>query len=171
MWDEVTRFLTNPAQLIALIDERKTHLAEGGTLADLDAVKARVTEIEQEKGRTINLYTKGYITESELEIRLKGVKERLEYQVSEVERLEVEEANTTNVLDSLEDYMAASSTIVDRLDTMDEAEKSETIRLLVDKVIALKDGYKVVLALEESKGVSIGRPRRRRIPCPGHCPT
>ena len=99
VWDEITRFLTDPTQLRTLINERRQHLEEGGAFADLDSARAKVSEVEQEKGRTINLYTLGHIDEADLDVRLKGVNERLEYYQVEVVRLEAEAANANQALE------------------------------------------------------------------------
>ena len=109
--------LTNPEQLRTLITERRNYLAEGGTLAELEGARTKVSEIELEKGRTANLYTKGYIGDQELDVRLKGVTERLEYAQEEVRRLEGESANATRTLEALEDYSEVAIGLKDRLET------------------------------------------------------
>ena len=171
VWDEVTRFLTNPDQLRALVDERRQHLEEGGTLTELTSAQVKVGDVEHEKGRTVNLYTKGYIDEKELDLRLKGVIEREEYFKAEVVRLEAETAGASRALEALEDYAAMASTLSDRLETMDAEGKAEVVRLLVERVIAHEHGYKIAMALEVKSGVSIEPPRRRKSPCQGRFPT
>ena len=170
VWGEVTRFLTNPSQLWELIDERRRNIVDGGPHDELEAARAKVADVELEKGRTINLYTKGIIAEAELDIRLKGVNERLEYFGEQVSRLEAEVANVAQILDALDDYVATAGGLQKRLDTMDDTEKAETVRLLVDRVIAEDRGYKIIMALD-SRGFNTEPPRRRKNPCQGRCPT
>ena len=159
VWEEITRFLTDPTQLRTLIDERRQHLEEGGVLADLESARTKVAEVEKEKGRTLNLYTLGHIDETDLDVRLKGVDERLEYYQVEVSRLEAGAANANQALEALDNYSGMASTLKDRLETMDESERIGTIRLLVNRVIVEEQGFKIVMALDAFSDVRFEPPR------------
>ena len=50
-----------------------------------------------------------------MDVRLKGVNERLEYFEAEVNRLTAEAANVNRVLDAMEDYEAMAATLTSRL--------------------------------------------------------
>ena len=71
---------------------------------DLESARAKVEDVEKEKGRTINLYTLGHIDETDLNVRLQGVDERLEYYQVEVSRLEAEATNANQALEALDNY-------------------------------------------------------------------
>ena len=72
------------------------------------------------------------------------------------------------LLEALDNYAAMAANVKDRLQTMEEPERIETIRLLVDRAIVEEQGYRIVMALDMSREVSFEPLPRRKSLFPVH---
>ena len=79
---------------------------------------------------------------------MQSITERLEYFKEELERLKTEAVNMTDVIQTLENFLDAASHISERLDTMTEEERIETVRLLVERVTINEQGVYVTMILD-----------------------
>ncbi len=149
VWKAVVDFLTNPEEVKALINAREHDLRDGGMMAELGKARGQMEAVESEKGRAFQLFQKGYVSEGELDIRMKGITEPLEFFGDEVYRLETEASQIATALEYLQDLMTVSAEITSRLDTMTDEDKAEVMRNIVDHVTVEDKGqFQVVLALE-----------------------
>jgi len=59
-----------------------------------------------------------------------------------------------------------------RIGTMDEGERAELVKLLVDRVTVHEDRYQITMALERAGGITNASPGRRgSLPSSGRWPT
>ena len=173
VWSELTRFLTEPAGAEAIVADRRRQLEEGGVAAEAQRIQERLAELEVQRGRVLYQHQRGFITDSELDLKLTGMREGIEHYQQDLGLLESETAALAETLDFLSDYQAATANISDRLDSMSEEEKREVVRLLVNRVEVEGQKYQIILAMDVAKvGVLDSEPPPwRKNLCPNRCPT
>ena len=161
VWNAVSDFISRPEQVKTLLAARQSDLESGGTLENVVKARERLSRMEDERGRTLLQHQRGYITDSELDVRMKGVNERIEYFQDELEKLEIEAAGATEALEAVHVWMDAAQHIAVRLDTLSDAERAEVVKLLVDRVAV--DGQDIKMRMVfDSRESTTSSPRRWR---------
>ena len=159
VWNAVSDFISRPEQVKTLLAARQSDLESGGTLENVVKARERLSRMEDERGRT--LHQRGYITDSELDVRTKGVNERIEYFQDDLEKLEIEAAGATEALEGVHNWMDAAQHIAVRLDTLTDSERAEVVKLLVDRVAV--DGQDIKMRMVfDSRESTTSSPRRWR---------
>jgi len=166
IWEAVTNFLTNPAQIHALIEARQEELAEGGG-DHLEATRTKLAEVEAERGRVLSQHQQGYINDKELDLKMRTITERLEHLTGEIRRLALEWDDGAAIQQSLDDFLQTAHRLNERIDTLDPDERTEIIHLMVDRVTVQDDGFRLALALEPGGGIKHASPWRSSQPPPG----
>jgi hypothetical protein len=85
-----------------LIEKHKSHLTENGVEASLAQYHDALDSLNQEKTRLSTAYQKGYLTEGDLDIRMKGIKEGELYYQGEIDRIKGEVDHLEEAIDALE---------------------------------------------------------------------
>lgn len=71
VWNAVSDFISRPEQVKTLLAARQSDLESGGTLENVVKARERLSRMEDERGRTLLQHQRGYITDSELDVRMK----------------------------------------------------------------------------------------------------
>ncbi len=158
VWKAVTDFLTDPAEIRAIIQERQRDLGEGGAKTQMEAAQARLNDVEVERGRVLLQHQHGHINDSELDLKMRAINERMESHVDEVRRLSIDGDESAEILRGLDDFIASAQHITERIGTMDEGERADLVKLLVDRVTVHEDRYQITMALEGAGGISNASP-------------
>jgi len=148
-----------PEQISALLEARQQELESGAAIEALDQAQHRLSQGETERGRRLSQHFKGYITDQELDLALREINERLEYQQGELSRLEAEVNHTTEAIDQLQNEMDAYRSIVGRLDSLTDAERAEVVSLVVDRVTVVGREFQIRMVLD-SMGYATSSPNR-----------
>ena len=155
VWKVVTDVLTKPDQVRALLEEQERYLQEGGTLTQLERARNQMETVDAERGRAFQLFQKSYITEKELDVRMRSITERLEFHTEQAKQLEAEASQVADRLARLEDFRSTTRQITARLDTMTGAEKVDVVHALVSRVTVVGKGqYQLVLAIDREGTLS-----------------
>ena len=83
--------------------------------------------VEAERGRVLMQHQQGYITDAELSLKMRGITERLEHLTSEVSQLALERDDSADILKGLDNFLQTTHQIVERIDTMDDAERADRL--------------------------------------------
>ena len=147
IWETVKTFLKDPSRIGSIIAERRRALEESGTLPELQEARELVQAVEQQEARALDLYLEGTYDRNYLDLKIRQIQEKKEYHQGELERLERESDDAVLTIEFLSDFLASAKRIAGRLETMAEAERFETVCLLVDRVTISGDAVNVVIAL------------------------
>ena len=123
----------------ALIRERKDILASKGIIPEITKAQKRQDHTEAERGRVLGQHQKGYLTEGELDLKMREIQERNEFHAHELVRMQRELEDAEELIEVLENFMESAADVASRLDTMDMDEKIEVIRLVVDRITIYKN--------------------------------
>ncbi len=156
VWETVAKFIAAPEQISALLEARQQDLESGAVMETLNQARHRLSLVEAERGRRLSQHSKGYITDQELDLILREVNERLEYHQEELSRLEAEANQTTEAIDQLQSWMDGYRSIVDRLDTLTEAERAEVVSLVVDRVTVVGRELQIRMVLDSREYAASG---------------
>ena len=159
VWQKISELLSSPNAIEELIETRREEIESGGVMKTLDRARGELAGLEQERGRRLAQNAKGYISEAELDLALRGISERLEHSRDDVRRLERETVEIAGNIHALDDFIAMADRIRDRLATMDDTGKTEVFELLIEKVVIDSDGIQIVLGL--GGATNDGTPKRR----------
>ena len=159
VWNKVAEFISRPEQVEVLLAARQSDLESGGTMENVVKGRERLSQVEAERGRTLLQHQRGYINDNELDVRMKGINERLEYFQSELTLLETEAAGANQALEAIQGWMDAAQHIASRLDSLTDAERAEVVKLLVDRVAV--DGQDIKMRMVFDSGESTTSPPRR----------
>jgi hypothetical protein len=147
VWQTISELLSSPTAIEELIETRREEMESGGASKTLDRARGELADLEQERGRRLAQNAKGYLSEAELDLALRGISERLEHHREDVRRLERETTEITSNIHALDDFIAMADRVRDRLATMDDAGKTKVFELLIEKVVIEQDGIQIVLGL------------------------
>ena len=150
VWDSVASFISRPEQIQALLEARQRDLESGETLENVVKGRERLSQVDAERGRTLLQHQRGYIDDGELDVRMKGINERLEYFQTELVKLETEAARATEALEAVQGWLDATSHIATRLESLTDVEKAEVAKLLVDRVGVNGKEIQIRMLLEPS---------------------
>jgi site-specific DNA recombinase len=98
----VYRYLLDPEQLQALKDGYIKRLKDGGGMEALHRAKENLKQLDEESKRVLIGYEKGYRSEAEMELRMKGINEQREYFQDELQRLEASYGDLEAQVEALE---------------------------------------------------------------------
>ena len=160
VWDAVTEFISRPEQVQALLEARQHDLESGATLENVVKGRERLSQVDAERGRTLLQHQRGYINDGELDVRMKGINERMEYFQNELVKLETEAARATEALEAVQGWLDATSHIAARLETLTDVEKAEVVKLLVDRVGVNGKEIQIRMLLEPSGNAAYSPPPR-----------
>ena len=150
VWAEVQAVIENPGTVKALIEERRAELERTGTLAEADRIGKAIEDIDGERKRAITAFTKGYVDDGELDVRMKGINERREMHEVELSRLKADVDDYERQRDMLDDFVEVSGRVRDRLDNLTHAERTELMRAMVTKVVVGAD-IQVAMAISGAR--------------------
>ena len=150
VWEKVRAVLEHPDSVKAMLNEKKREYEESGSLVELGRARARLKAVREERQRVLTAFQKGYLPESELDIRMRSIGERQEMYEIGLDRmkrqLEDHEANMAK----LDDFLERAAEMSERLDGMTIEEKSDIIDALISRVTVLdRHLIEVELALLE----------------------
>ncbi len=156
IWNSVAEFISRPEQVQALLEARQRDLASGATLENIVKGRERLSQVEAERGRTLLQHQRGYINDGELDVRMKGINERMEYFQNELVKLGTEAARANEALEAVQGWMDATSHIAARLETLTDVEKAEVVKLLVDRVAVNGKAIQIRMVLDSTGYPSSG---------------
>lgn len=148
VWRTVTELLSDPAAIHDLMEARRQEFEATGTNSELDKARRHLESADTERGRRLGQHAKGYISDGELDLALRNLQERLEMYGEDVQRLEREAAAFRRDTGVLEDFIATADRLHSRLSTMDDDERSDVLRLLVNRVVVGPNEVQIVLVLD-----------------------
>ena len=102
-------------------------------------------------------HAKGYITDAELDLALRGVTERIERYSEELKMLEREAWTHYRDIQSLDDFLSISNRIKARLPEMNDEERAEVNWLLIDSTVIEPSDVRIVLLLDGATKASATR--------------
>jgi DNA invertase Pin-like site-specific DNA recombinase len=147
VWELVSDYLKHTERIHAIIAERRRQYEETGTMDALDKLRSRISEVEEERARALTMFQKGYINDAELDLRMRSITERIEMYAADLEMLEGQTLDYKRQIALLDDFVARTSDIATRLDTMSEDERTEVIRDTVSRIVIHPDVIEVQLML------------------------
>jgi site-specific DNA recombinase len=159
VWETVANFILRPEQVKALLESQQTALESGETLENVVKARGHLAQVEAERGRALLQHQRGYIDDGELDIRMKGTNERIEYFQDELARLEAEATQATKALEILQGWLCEAHHIAARLENLTNVERAEVVRLLVDRVTVSGRETQIRMVLD-SKGYVSSQPHR-----------
>lgn len=118
----------------------------------MEAAQAKLNDVGVERGRVLLQHQHGHIDDGELDLKMRAINERMESHVDEVRRLSIDGDESAEILRGLDDFIASAQHITERIGTMDEGERAELVKLLVDRVTVHEDRYQITMALERAGG-------------------
>lgn len=134
VWNEVKRVIEHPETVRAVVEERRAEFERTGTLCEIEKKKRQLVKVKEEGQRAITAFTKGYLDEDELDIRMKSVNERREMYEYDLERIGSEVGDYDSQLALLDDFMAVAEHVRGRIPTLSEDDKAELIDVLVNRI-------------------------------------
>jgi hypothetical protein len=141
VWRWFNLWLMDQEHVDSLIENRRRYLQENGVQASLDRHHEALTSLDQEQSRLLTAYQKGYISEEDLDVRMKGIKEGQEYHREEIERIKGEVDHIQDAIDALECIRQHDQLeIVFALEPKSEQEKLEILRKCVDRITVDREG-------------------------------
>jgi DNA invertase Pin-like site-specific DNA recombinase len=141
VWRWFNLWLVDHEHVDSLIEKRRQYLAENGVEASLVRHREALASLDQEKTRLLTAYQKGYLSEGDLDIRMKQIREGQEYYQGEIDRIKGEVDHLQEAIDALECIRQHDQLqIVFALEPKSEQEKLEILRKCVDRIIVDKEG-------------------------------
>ncbi|MFB3098011.1 MAG: hypothetical protein ACE1ZZ_04995, partial [Dehalococcoidia bacterium] len=135
-------------------------LESGETLENVVKGRERLSQVDAERGRTLLQHQRGYINDGELDVRMKGINERIEYFQTELVKLETEAARASESLEAVQGWMDAAQHIAARLETLTNVEKAEVVKLLVDRVAVDGKEIQIRMVLDSTGYATSGPPHQ-----------
>ena len=157
VWQTISDLLTSPSTVKELIESRRQEFERGGAGAELDRVRSVIESTQRERGRRLGQHAKGYITDAELDLALRGVTERIERYSEELKRLEREAWTHYRDIRSMDDFLSVANHIKARLPEMNDEERAEVNRLLIDSIVIEPSDVRIVLLLDGATKASATR--------------
>ena len=146
VWADVRQFLADPGATLARVRERQE---SGEATAELEVRRAdlnkRLAATQEERARLLDAFTKGMLDESDLEIALPDVKNRIENLGMLRASVEDQLAAAREHAEVAESAEAWLMTLRDRVEEVEDdtpeayAMRRELVKLLVEKIVAGRD--------------------------------
>ncbi len=134
VWSGVRRLLEHPETVQEMIEARKAEFDLNGTNSELDVRNRRLDKLEEERQKILTAFQKGYMPEPELDIKMRGIRERGEMYESQLEALRHELANYDRYMETLDSFSASSEDIRNTLDLLTLEERNKMMKALVERV-------------------------------------
>ena len=157
VWLDVCRLLRNPQNLQQEYQRRLQASDSDPTAQTRKHLESQMRKMNKSIERIIDAYAEGLINKTELQPRLRTMRERLkdlEAQSKQLKDQETLERELKLVIGRVEEFAAK---VTERLDTLEFLEKRDVIRTLVKRVEIFEDKVKVVFRVGNSP--LIARPR------------
>ena len=129
-------------------------LEETGTLPELEKARALQQKLQDGRERVLNIYQKGYIDAGELDLKMKMIDEHLEAVTEDVERLEAQAGDMQGAIARLSNFLESYAHLIERLDTMTYAERTQLVKMLVSKVVVRGEELEVRMATEPTQVIA-----------------
>jgi hypothetical protein len=144
---------------------------ENGVESSLNRYRDGLDSLDQEKTRLITAYQKGYLSEGDLDIRMKGIKEEEQYYQGEIDRLKSEAGHLEEAIAALECIRQHDQLeIVCALEAKSDKEKLEILSQCVDRLSVSKDGIFATVNIgkitEMVSSLSLTPPMSIQLPAP-----
>ena len=141
VWRWFNLWLIDQDHVDSLIEKRRKYLDENGVEASLARYREALASLDQEKARLLTAYKKGYLSEGDLDIRMKGIKEGQEYYQGEVDRIKGEVDHVQDAIEALECIRQHNQLeIVFALEAKSNQEKLELLRKCVERITVDAEG-------------------------------
>lgn len=150
VWTEVCRLLKNPKNLQKEYQRRLDTSVREPAAQTRKHLEAKMRKLNKSIERIIDAYAEGLIKKSELQPRLKTMRERLkglQAQSKQVIDQESIERELKLVIGRVEEFAAR---VIERLEQLEFIEKREVVRSLVKRVEIFGDTVKVVFKVGNS---------------------
>ena len=134
IWDELRKVLEHPLILTDLIAERRRQYEETGSHVEIDAQRRNLGLVDGERQRLMTMFQKGYLSNQDLDIRMRGIIERREMLDSELSRLVAEAKDYDQYVSMLDSFIESAAHITQRLDEISEKERGEIMAAMVERV-------------------------------------
>ena len=160
VWGEVKKVLENPGVIVAGIEAMDSRADNGGLDEDIAIAERELQKVQMEEDRAIRLYVSGKITEKQLDRQRKFITERLEtlrMKLDDYRAREMAEAEKRELGEHIVDW---ANRVRGRLDDLDDEERREVLRLLLDgATIDQSNNVDLTLAIPTEDVVSIAGQR------------
>ncbi|NQT72008.1 MAG: recombinase family protein [Chloroflexi bacterium] len=151
VWHKVVEIIKKPSVVQRAMGIAQGHDERMEITSSLENAKHQVSELGWKRQKAIELQIRGVITEEDLSIQLKLLKEKFEFFEVEVERLTLELANVEKKQLNLATLDELSLHIKGRISKLTDEERLRLVRLLVHKVwVDGKGGVEIEFAIPES---------------------
>ncbi len=149
VWQEVRRHLLKPE----LLAKAQTALSERESLdqtllsTQLTSTRKRLTQVNAERRRLLDMYQGGFIEKDEFETRASQVTRRITELQADLESLEQECQRAGATQNLTVRLKAFTSTITHKLDTMDFHERQMLLRSVLEEVVINNNRVKLYLKI------------------------
>lgn len=148
VWQEVKKILISPVAITEMIEARHKEFETDSVDKSLAKARKNLELLEQERGRRLSQHAKGYITEPELDLALRGLAERIEMYSEEIERLETETRDYRQYVSTLDRFFERTESVRNRIQDLSEDERTEIIHMIVNKVVIDPMTIKITLIFD-----------------------
>jgi hypothetical protein len=162
-WRWFNLWLIDHEHVDSLIEKRRRYLAENGVEASLARYREALTSLDQEKTRLLTAFQKGYLSEGDLDIRMKQIREGQEYYQGEIDKIKGEVDHLQEAIEALECIRQHDQLqVVFALEPKSDQEKLELLRKCVDRITVDKEGITATVNIgkvtEVLSSLSLRRP-------------
>ena len=145
VWTEIRRHLLNPKLLLKAqgVLNNTPDFDESFLSTQLQNAKKRLTQVQEERHRLIDLYQGGFVTKEEFDQRACKVSKRIDSLQADVAALEQEHQNVSEKIQLLTRISDFTSVITQKLDRMTFHDKQDLARRVLKEVVINGDVVKL----------------------------
>ncbi|MCI0438723.1 MAG: recombinase family protein [Chloroflexi bacterium] len=135
VWERVKWYFKHPEDIMAGLALAREEHESTGTLDELERKRCAMEAIEEERKRHVINNGKGYLTDEELDLLMKGIMERREAYQAEIDRLESQIADYEAHMANIEEFTEKARQMAQDIDDWTEEERAEAIQKFIKKVV------------------------------------
>ena len=149
-WRWFNLWLVDHEHVDNLIEKRRRYLTENGVEASLARYREALTSLDQEKTRLLTAFQKGYLSEGDLDIRMKQIREGQEYYQGEIDKIKGEVDHLQDAIEALECIRQHDQLqIVFALEPKSDQEKLELLRKCVERIVVDREGITATVNIDK----------------------
>ena len=137
VWGKVKLWLMEPELLVAEANNQSSR-AKNFEL-ELTELNNALTAAENEKDRLVTMYQKGYIDESEMDKRMKGIQARIRTMHDRLKTINRQRSNETLSMENFDYIKELSQKVGGKIDDLDFYDKQRLVKMIIDKIV-VKNG-------------------------------
>jgi DNA invertase Pin-like site-specific DNA recombinase len=134
VWEKLRAVIEHPESVREMMEARKAQFDAEGSHAEMDKAQRNLEGIEKERQQVLLMFQKDYISESELDIKMKGINERRKMYQTEIQRFQAEVESLERYMGILDEFIVKAYDLKDKLDALTIEQRNRLITALVVRV-------------------------------------